>query len=162
MCLSVQEDINKLKENNDNFEKEYVSKVSGSEQRVAELRYQYALKPLEFQKEVGEKFLQELDRQLAAIENTYFKRSTILERDIIKWQGNINTASGQWSTSLRDRYNTELKILNTQRDIETEYYSQEKGRLLEELNNNNLTVEQRAGLWAQIEQLDAYNLVNQE
>ena len=144
-----------------NFEEEYVSKVAGCEQRVAELRYQYAIKPLEFQKEVGEKFLQELDRQLAAIENTYFKRSTILERDVIKWQGTINTASGQWSTSLRDRYNTELDILNTQKDIEEEYYSKEKGRLLEELNNNNLTVEQRAGLWAQIEQLDADHLVNQ-
>ena len=42
-----------------------------------------------------------------------------------------------------------------------EYYSKEKGRLVEELNNNMLTVEQRAGLWAQIEQLDADHLVNQ-
>lgn len=145
----------------DNFEEEYVSKVSGSEQRVAEIRYQYAIKPLEFQKEVGEKFLQELDRQLAAIENKYFERSTILERDIINWQTTLNTMSGQWSTSLWDRYQTELDILNAQRDIETEYYSKEKERLVEELNNNNLTVEQRAGLWAQIEQLDADHLVNQ-
>lgn len=145
----------------DNFEEEYVSKVSGCEQRVAELRYQYALKPLEFQKEVGEKFLQELDSQLAAIENKYFKSSVLLERDVIKWQGNINTASGQWSTSLKDRYNTELSILNAQRDIETKQYAEEKGRLVEELNNNMLTVEQRAGLWAQIEQLDADHLVNQ-
>lgn len=145
----------------DNFEKEYVSKVSGGEQRVAELRYQYALKPLEFQKEVGERFLQELDSQLAAIENKYFERSTILERDIINWQTTLNTTSGQWSTSLWGRYQTELDILNAQRDIETEYYSKEKGRLVEELNNNMLTVEQRAGLWAQIEQLDADHLVNQ-
>ena len=144
----------------DNFEEEYVSKVSGCEQRVAELRYQYALKPLEFQKEVGEKFLQELDGQLAAIENTYFKHSIILERDIINWQSTLNTTSGQWSTSLKDRYNTELSILNAQRANEEEYYSKEKGRLVEELNNNMLTVEQRAGLWAQIEQLDADHLVN--
>lgn len=145
----------------DNFEKEYVSKVSGCEQRVTELRYQYAVKPLEFQKEVGEKFLQELDRQLAAIENEYFRHSTILERDIINWQSTLNTTSGQWSTSLWGRHKTELDILNAQRDIETEYYSKEKGRLAEELNNNMLTVEQRAGLWAQIEQLDADHLVNQ-
>lgn len=145
----------------DNFEEEYVSKVSGCEQRVAELRYQYALKPLEFQKEVGEKFLQELDSQLAAIENKYFKSSVLLERDVIKWQGNINTASGQWSTSLWGRYQTELSILNAQRDIETKRYAEEKGRLVEELNNNMLTVDQRAGLWAQIEQLDADHLVNQ-
>lgn len=144
----------------DNFEEEYVSKVSGCEQRVAELRYQYALKPLEFQKEVGEKFLQELDGQLAAIENTYFKHSVLLERDIINWQSTLNTTSGQWSTSLKDRYNTELSILNAQRDNEEKLYSQEKGRLVEELNNNMLTVEQRAGLWAQIEQLDADHLVN--
>ena len=144
----------------DNFEEEYVSKVSGCEQRVAELRYQYALKPLEFQKEVGERFLQELDSQLAAIENTYFKHSTILERDIINWQTTLNTTSGQWSTSLKDRYNTELSILNAQRANEEEYYSKEQGRLVEELNNNMLTVEQRAGLWAQIEQLDADHLVN--
>lgn len=144
-----------------NFEEEYVSKVSGCEQRVAELRYQYALKPLELQKEVGEKFLQELDRQLAGIENEYFKHSVLLERDIIKWQTTLNTSSGLWSTSLKDRYNTELSILNAQRDNENEYYSKEKGRLVEELNNNNLTVEQRAGLWAQIEQLDADHLVNQ-
>lgn len=143
------------------FEEEYVSKVSGGEQRVAELKYQYALKPLEFQKEVGEKFLQEVDRQLAAIENKYFERSVILERDIINWQTTLNTTSGQWSTSLWDRYQTELEILNAQRDIETEYYSKEKERLVEELNNNMLTVEQRASLWAQIEQLDADHLVNQ-
>lgn len=145
----------------DNFEKEYVSKVSDSEQRVAELRYQYALKPLEFQKEVGEKFLQELDGQLAAIENTYFKHSTSLERDIINWQSTLNTTSGQWSTSLWGRHKTELDILNAQRANEEEYYSKERGRLDEELNNNMLTVEQRAGLWAQIEQLDADHLVNQ-
>ena len=144
-----------------NFEEEYVSKVSGSEQRVAELRYQYAVKPLEFQKEVGEKFLQEVDSQLAAIENKYFKSSVLLERDVINWQSTLDTASGQWSTSLWSRYQTELSILNAQRDIETEYYSKEKGRLVEELNNNMLTVEQRAGLWAQIEQLDADHLVNQ-
>ena len=158
---TLQKVQNDYLEATDNFEEEYVSKVSGCEQRVAELRYQYALNPLEFQKEVGEKFLQELDRQLAAIENKYFKSSVLLERDVIKWQGTINTASGQWSTSLKDRYNTELSILNAQRDIETKYYSKEKGRLVEELNNNMLTVEQRAGLWAQIEQLDADHLVNQ-
>ena len=143
------------------FEEEYVSKVSDNESKVAELRYQYAIKPLEFQKEVGEKFLQELDMQLAAIENKYFKSSVLLERDVIKWQGNISTASGQWSTSLKDRYNTELNILNAQRDIEKNHYAEEKGRLVEDLNNNSLTVAQRAGLWAQIEQLDADHLVNQ-
>lgn len=129
--------------------------------RIAEIRQNYAIKPLEFQKEVGERFLQEVDRQLAAIENKYFERSTILERDIINWQSTLNTTSGQWSTSLWGRYQTELDILNAQRDIETEYYSKEKGRLVEELNNDMLTVEQRAGLWAQIEQLDADHLVNQ-
>lgn len=129
--------------------------------RIAEIRQNYAIKPLEFQKAVGERFLQELDRQLSAIENTYFKHSVILERDIINWQGTINTTSGQWSTSLKDRHKTELDILNAQRANEEEYYSKEKGRLVEELNNNMLTVEQRAGLWAQIEQLDADHLVNQ-
>lgn len=129
--------------------------------RIAEIRQNYAIKPLEFQKEVGERFLQELDSQLAAIENKYFKSSVLLERDVIKWQGNLNTASGQWRTSLTDRYNTELSILNAQRDIEKNRYAEEKGRLVEELNNNMLTVEQRASLWAQIEQLDADHLLNQ-
>ena len=129
--------------------------------RIAEIRQNYAIKPLEFQKEVGERFLQELDSQLAAIENEYFKSSVLLERDIINWQTTLNTASGQWSTSLWGRHKTELDILNAQRANEEEYYSKEKGRLVEELNNNMLTVEQRAGLWAQIEQLDADHLVNQ-
>ena len=129
--------------------------------RIAEIRQNYAIKPLEFQKEVGERFLQELDSQLAAIENEYFKSSVLLERDIINWQTTLNTASGQWSTSLWGRYQTELNILNAQKSNEEEYYSKEKGRLVEELNNNMLTVEQRAGLWAQIEQLDADHLVNQ-
>ena len=142
------------------FNEEYIEGKNLTAERVEELEYQMAIKPLEFQKEVGEKFLQEVDRQLAAIENKYFERSTILERDIINWQSTLNTASGQWSTSLWGRYQTELDILNAQRDIETEYYSKEKGRLVEELNNNMLTVEQRAGLWAQIEQLDADHLVN--
>ena len=129
--------------------------------RIAEIRQNYAIKPLEFQKEVGERFLQELDSQLAAIENEYFKSSVLLERDVINWQSTLDTASGQWSTSLWRRYQTELSILNVKRDNEEEYYSQEKGRLVEELNNNMLTVEQRASLWAQIEQLDADHLVNQ-
>lgn len=129
--------------------------------RIAEIRQNYAIKPLEFQKEVGERFLQELDSQLAAIENEYFKSSVLLERDVINWQSTLDTASGQWSTSLWGRYQTELSILNAKRDNEEEYYSQEKGRLAEELNNNMLTVEQRASLWAQIEQLDADHLVNQ-
>ena len=129
--------------------------------RIAEIRQNYAIKPLEFQKEVGERFLQELDSQLAAIENEYFKSSVLLERDIINWQTTLNTASGQWSTSLWGRHKTELDILNAQRANEEEYYSKEHGRLVEELNNNMLTVEQRAGLWAQIEQLDADHLVNQ-
>ena len=142
------------------FNEEYIEGKNLTAERVEELEYQMAIKPLEFQKEVGERFLQELDSQLAAIENEYFKSSTILERDIINWQTTLNTTSGQWSTSLWGRHKTELDILNAQRDIETEYYSKEKGRLVEELNNNMLTVEQRAGLWAQIEQLDADHLVN--
>ena len=129
--------------------------------RIAEIRQNYAIKPLEFQKEVGERFLQLLDSQLAAIENEYFKSSVLLERDVINWQSTLDTASGQWSTSLWRRYQTELSILNVKRDNEEEYYSQEKGRLVTELNNNMLTVEQRASLWAQIEQLDADHLVNQ-
>lgn len=142
------------------FNEEYIEGKNLTAERVEELEYQMAIKPLEFQKEVGEKFLQEVDRQLAAIENEYFKSSVLLERDIINWQTTLNTTSGQWSTSLWGRHKTELDILNAQKDNEEKYYSQEKGRLVEELNNNNLTVEQRAGLWAQIEQLDADHLVN--
>lgn len=146
----------------DNFEEQYVSKVEGNEARVTELRYQYAIKPLEFQKEVGEKFLNELDRNLAAIENRYSKAETLIEASEIYWQGTLNTISGQWANSLKQRYDNELAILAAKQENQNQYYSQEKARIEQELENNMLTVEQRSELWAQIEALDAEHLIKVE
>ena len=154
--INIQKDYNNAVAD---FDAQYIDETKMTEEYIAQLRYQYALKPIAFQKEVGEKFLAELDSQLSAIENEYFKRSVIIERDEINWVSTLNTLSGQWSTSLKDRYNNEMALLQAKKDSDDEYYTQEKTRLTEQLNNNALTVEQKAELWAQIEQLDADHLL---
>lgn len=145
----------------DNFEEEYVSKVSGSEQRVAELRYQYALKPLEFQKEVGEKFLDELDGQIAGIENTYNNAMVMNDSALTTWDAKLNTWVGSFTTTLTERYKIQKQMLDNEYLLWDERNTKEVDAINEQLKNNMLTVEQKAQLNAQLTDLENERLLKE-
>lgn len=144
-----------------NFEEEYVSKVSGSEQRVAELRYQYAVKPLEFQKEVGEKFLDELDGQIAGIENTYNNAMVMEDSDLTTWDAKLNTWVGSFTTTLTERYKIQKQMLDNEYLLWDERNTKEVDAINEQLKNNMLTVEQKAQLNAQLTDLENERLLKE-
>ena len=144
-----------------NFEEEYVSKVSGSEQRVAELRYQYAIKPLEFQKEVGEKFLDELDGQIAGIENTYNNAMVMNDSALTTWDAKLNTWVGSFTTTLTERYKIQKQMLDNEYLLWDERNTKEVDAINEQLKNNMLTVEQKAQLNAQLTDLENERLLKE-
>lgn len=144
-----------------NFEEEYVSKVSGSEQRVAELRYQYAVKPLEFQKEVGEKFLDELDGQIAGIENTYNNAMVMDDSALTTWDAKLNTWVGSFTTTLTERYKIQKQMLDNEYLLWDERNTNEVNAINEQLKNNMLTVEQKAQLNAQLTDLENERLLKE-
>ena len=144
-----------------NFEEEYVSKVSGSEQRVAELRYQYAVKPLEFQKEVGEKFLDELDGQIAGIENTYNNAMVMEDSALTTWDAKLNTWVGSFTTTLTERYKIQKQMLDNEYLLWDERNTKEVDAINEQLKNNMLTVEQKAQLNAQLTDLENERLLKE-
>ena len=148
-------------EDTDNFEKEYVSKVSGSEQRVAELRYQYAIKPLEFQKEVGEKFLDELDGQIAGIENAYNNAMVMNDSALTAWDAKLNTWIGSFTTTLTERYKIQKQMLDNEYILWDERNTKEVDAINEQLKNNMLTVEQKAQLNAQLTDLENDRLLKE-
>ena len=145
----------------DNFEEEYVSKVSGCEQRVAELRYQYAVKPLEFQKEVGEKFLDELDGQIAGIENTYNNAMVMNDSALTTWDAKLNTWVGGFTTTLTERYKIQKQMLDNEYLLWDERNTKEVDAINEQLKNNMLTVEQKAQLNAQLTDLENERLLKE-
>ena len=144
-----------------NFEEEYVSKVSGSEQRVAELRYQYAVKPLEFQKEVGEKFLDELDGQIAGIENTYNNAMVMEDSALTTWDAKLKTWVGGFTTTLTERYKIQKQMLDNEYLLWDERNTKEVDAINEQLKNNMLTVEQKAQLNAQLTDLENERLLKE-
>ena len=144
-----------------NFEEEYVSKVSGSEQRVAELRYQYAIKPLEFQKEVGEKFLDELDGQFASLENTYNNAMVMNDSALTTWDAKLNTWVGSFTTTLTERYKIQKQMLDNEYLLWDERNTKEVDAINEQLKNNMLTVEQKAQLNAQLTDLENERLLKE-
>lgn len=144
-----------------NFEEEYVSKVSGNEQRVAELRYQYAVKPLEFQKEVGEKFLDELDGQIAGIENTYNNAMVMDDSALTTWDAKLKTWVGSFTTTLTERYKIQKQMLDNEYLLWDERNTKEVDAINEQLKNNMLTVEQKAQLNAQLTDLENERLLKE-
>ena len=144
-----------------NFEEEYVSKVSGCEQRVAELRYQYAVKPLEFQKEVGEKFLDELDGQIAGLENTYNNAMVMEDSALTTWDAKLNTWVGSFTTTLTERYKIQKQMLDNEYLLWDERNTKEVDAINEQLKNNMLTVEQKAQLNAQLTDLENERLLKE-
>lgn len=153
-----------------NFEEEYVSKVSGSEQKVAELRYQYAIKPLEFQKEVGEKFIQELDKQHNDIEreiDTFYTGYDKRVLDGLKEQLDstkplikelFDVYSG--TTTLTQRYEDMQAELDRQKTLYDLEYQLKVDEINKTLELNTLTVEQETALKDQLATLNAEKLQN--
>lgn len=152
------------------FEEEYVSKVSDNESKVAELRYLYALKPLEFQKEVGEKFLQELDKQHKDIEreiDTFYTGYNKRVLDGLKEQLDstkplikelFDVYSG--TTTLTQRYEDMQAELDRQKTLYDLEYQLKVDEINKTLELNTLTVEQETELKDQLASLNAEKLQN--
>lgn len=152
------------------FEEEYVSKVSDNESKVAELRYLYALKPLEFQKEVGEKFLQELDKQHKDIEreiDTFYTEYNKRVLDRLKEQLDstkplikelFDVYSG--TTTLTQRYEDMQAELDRQKTLYDLEYQLKVDEINKTLELNTLTVEQETELKDQLASLNAEKLQN--
>lgn len=145
----------------DDFNMQYIEGKQLTAQRAEELAYQMAIKPLEFQKEVGEKFLNELDRQLAGIENAYNDVTIANEAEVIKWQADLDTWAGSFTTTLTKRYNVQKEALDKEYTLWDERNNREKAAIQEQLLNNMLTVEQRAELNAQLNDLDNERLTKE-
>ena len=152
------------------FEEEYVSKVSDNESKVAELRYQYAIKPLEFQKEVGEKFLQEVDKQHKDIEreiDTFYTGYDKRVLDGLKEQLDstkplikelFDVYSG--ATTLTQRYEDMQAELDRQKTLYDLEYQLKVDEINKTLALNTLTVEQETELKDQLATLNAEKLQN--
>lgn len=138
------------------FEAQYAKELESSEERASQLRYNYAIKPLEYQKEVGEKFLNELDIQLAEINSKYEDNSAALEADMRTYEG-----TGQWVETLTQRYKQQKEFIEREKQLEKETTDARKLKITEQLLDNTLTFDQRAELYAQLEQLDRDHLVAQ-
>lgn len=143
----------------DKFEEEYVSKVSGNESRVAELRYQYALKPLDFQKEVDEKFLNELDKQYKKIEANTQSEYDAHNLGVI---ANLMSFKTKFDSFYEDNfvtaYESETARLNFEKQTYDTEYQAKVQHIQDMLALNTLTVEQEAELNAQLDQLQAEKL----
>ena len=152
------------------FEEEYVSKVSDNESKVAELRYQYAIKPLEFQKEVGEKFIQELDKQHKDIEREidafytgYDKRVLDgLKEQLDSTKPLIKELFDVYSgtTTLTQRYEDMQAELDRQKTLYDIEYQLKVDEINKTLALNTLTVEQETALKDQLATLNAEKLQN--
>ena len=122
--------------------------------RIAEIRQNYAIKPLEFQKEVGERFLQELDNQLAGLENTYNNAMVMDDSALTTWDAKLNTWVGSFTTTLTERYKIQKQMLDNEYLLWDERNTKEVDAINEQLKNNMLTVEQKAQLNAQLTDLE--------
>ena len=152
------------------FEEEYVSKVSDNESKVAELRYQYAIKPLAFQKEVGEKFIQDLDKQYKDIEreiDVFYTGYNIRVLDGLKEQLDstkplikelFDVYSG--TTTLAQRYEDMQAELDRQKTLYDLEYQLKLDEINKTLELNTLTVEQETTLKDQLATLNAEKLQN--
>lgn len=150
------------------FEAQYIDETKMSEEYIAQLRYQYALKPIAFQKEVGEKFLNELDKQFAEIERkTQDSNNNLTSASEQYWTEESERRSNWWkfwvlidSQSLKERYNAQIQALDSQKAIYDEEYNAKVAHIQELLSLNTLTTEQEAQLNAQLAALNDEKLQN--
>lgn len=156
--VNIQNDYNTAVKD---FDEKYIDETEQSEEYIAQLKYNYALKPLAFQQEVGDKFLAELDKQNMLIEANSARCWDVYN---ISLKAQLEKAAETWnlysSGTLKQRYESEQNQLDFQKGV----YDQEYDAKVEHINNlldlDTLTVEQEAALRDQLEQLNRDKIQN--
>lgn len=152
------------------FNEEYIEGKNLTAERVEELGYQMAIKPLEFQKEVGEKFLDDLDKQHKDIEreidafyNGYntrvidgLKEQLDSTKPLIKELFDVYSGT----TTLTQRYEDMQAELDRQKTLYDLEYQLKVDEINKTLALNTLTVEQETALKDQLATLNAEKLQN--
>ena len=152
------------------FNEEYIEGKNLTAERVEELGYQMAIKPLEFQKEVGEKFLDDLDKQHKDIEReidafyTGYNTRVIdgLKEQLDSTKPLIKELFDVYSgtTTLTQRYEDMQAELDRQKTLYDIEYQLKVDEINKTLALNTLTVEQETALKDQLATLNAEKLQN--
>ena len=152
------------------FNEEYIEGKNLTAERVEELEYQMAIKPLEFQKEVGEKFLDDLDKQHKDIEReidafyTGYNTRVIdgLKEQLDSTKPLIKELFDVYSgtTTLTQRYEDMQAELDRQKTLYDIEYQLKVDEINKTLALNTLTVEQETALKDQLATLNAEKLQN--
>lgn len=143
------------------FEAQYIDETSMSEEYIAQLRYQYALKPIAFQKEVGEKFLDELDKQFNEIDKktqeAYDEHNLGTLSYLMSYR---NIFQDFYADNFVSAYQSEIQRLNFEKQTYDAEYQAKVEHIQAMLQLNTLTTEQEAELNAQLDQLYQERLAN--
>lgn len=143
------------------FEAQYIDETKMSEEYIAQLRYQYALKPIAFQKEVGEKFLDELDKQFNEIDKktqeAYNENNLGTLSYLMSYR---NIFQDFYADNFVSAYQAEIQRLDFEKQTYDAEYQAKVEHIQSMLQLNTLTTEQEAELNAQLDQLYQERLAN--
>ena len=154
--------------------------IRHSEEMIAQLRYEYSIKPIAFQKEVGEVLLTDMERQFKKIEKmtdeAYKARNenilSVLQSNLNGYKefferfngefgGVINMWKGLYDTddiNTRDKLDAELNRIEEEKSIYMQEYEAKRLHLEEMLALDNLTAEQKMLINEQLDALDQERL----
>lgn len=143
------------------FEAQYIDETKMSEEYIAQLRYQYALKPIAFQKEVGEKFLNELDKQFNEIDKKTQEAYDEYNLGTISYLMSYrNIFQDFYADNFVSAYQAEIQRLDFEKQTYDAEYQAKVEHIQSMLQLNTLTTEQEAELNAQLDQLYQERLAN--
>ena len=154
--------------------------ISHSEERIAQLRYEYSIKPISLQKEVGEVLLTDMELQFKKIEKmtdeAYKARNenilSVLQSNLNGYKdfferfngefgGIINMWKGLYDTddiNTRDKLDAELNRIEEEKSIYMQEYEAKRLHLEDMLALDTLTAEQKMLINEQLDALDQERL----
>lgn len=143
------------------FEAQYIDETKMSEEYIAQLRYQYALKPIAFQKEVGDKFLAELDKQFNEIDKKTQEAYNEYNLGTLSYLMSYrNIFQDFYADNFVSAYQSEIQRLNFEKQTYDAEYQAKVEHIQSMLQLNTLTTEQEAELNAQLDQLYQERIAN--
>lgn len=149
--INIQKDYNNAVSD---FDAQYIDETKMSEEYIAQLRYQYALKPIAFQKEVGEKFLDELDKQINEIDKKTQEAYDEYNLGTLSYLMSYrNIFQDFYADNFVSAYQAEIQRLNFEKQTYDAEYQAKVEHIQSMLQLNTLTTEQEAELNAQLDQL---------
>ena len=152
---------NDYKNSVSDFEAQYIDETKMTEEYIAQLRYQYALKPIAFQKEVGEKFLAELDKQINEIDKKTQEAYDEYNLGTLSYLMSYrNIFQDFYADNFVSAYQAEIQRLNFEKQTYDAEYQAKVEHIQSMLQLNTLTTEQEAELNAQLDQLYQERLAN--